>query len=136
MGRSKVEIVDKMRDLLIEMRPLITKSGVPHGRLVIPQDASELVKIDLLRPALEWLVDIHNLEWEAARKARALCTEEVWDRMEKWDDFHDHREAIILRNALKGLRKECVNRNRPVFWRKSKINGIIKKARKNSKTSK
>lgn len=135
MGRSKIELVDEMRDMLIEMQPLIAKSGVPRGRLVIPEHV-EFVKIDLLRPACEWMHMIYDTVWEAARRARALCTEEVWDRMEKWDDFHDHREAVILRNALKGLRKECINRNRPEFWRKSKINGTIKKARKNSKADK
>ena len=133
MGRSKVELIDEIKDTLERMKPLIVKSGVNETKIAVPEDV-DLVKMDLIRPAHEWIHMIFDTVYTAAKNAKALCSDEVWKRYESWGDFDEHREVTILKHALVNLRKEVISRNRPIFFKRTQINGIIQKARKTART--
>ena len=125
---NRVEMIAEMDSILNEMEPMILKVNV---KLIIVE-GSEKLDINFIREGLKWLQNIHKSVYEKLMTVRALLTPEMWKRYEVWDCFENHRESIMLKEALAEFRKEIVSRNKPNFWKRSKVNEQIKKLEKKS----
>jgi len=126
-------MVTEMLEMIKEMEFLAEKAGVPINRLDITQDAIKF-KYDTISDGHRWVFMIYKGEWLGASRARALCTEDIWNSMEMFEeDFKNHREVKILTKALLELKKALCSRLRPDLFKKGKRNVWLKKIQRNSK---
>jgi len=123
---DRLQKVERMRVMLLEMSLLIQKSGVSGDYLTVPKD-SEKLRAAFVDDGLKWLEDLHKKEFRDAQRIRALLPEELWTRYENWGDFTEHREVQLLNEALATLKKAIRRKSRPDFFKKGKINGELKR---------
>ena len=125
---KKQEMIDRMYEIEGAMRPALTRSRVNPTVGVVPKVATS-APAPVVREAYRWLVRIFDTEYKAYAQIRMLLPEEIWDRYDCWGDFDDHREVILLKKAGVALRAAIVSQKRPDFFKKGKLDDIIKKSR-------
>ncbi len=123
-----------MRIILVEMGPMIHEANIKEEYLQVPENA-EICRSEFIIAAHKWLEGIHEGAYKAVMAVRKLLPETLWDRYKAWgEDFSEHREVIMLKEALVIFRKAIVSRKRPDFFKRGKYNGEIKRRSKKSKT--
>lgn len=127
MALSRVKTIDKIKALLTEMQPLMTKGKLRENYFHIHEDATQLPAA-IVREALQWLVAVYQDTYIKVLKVWKLCPEEVWKRYETFKDFGAHAEVILLNQKLAAYRAQM--HKRPVFFVKRKVNAIIKRQSK------
>lgn len=136
MAYTKVERLEKMRIILVEMGAMIHEANIKDGYLQVPENA-EICRSQMVIEAHKWLENIHRDAYKAVMAVRKLLPETLWARYKAWgEDFSEHREVKMLKEALVMFRKAIVNRSRPDFFMRGKYNGEIKRRTKKSKTKK
>lgn len=132
MAHSKVFMLETMSKFSSEIMDLLKKEGVQikDDHLRIPEDAN-ILRADFIREGYNWLVEQYAGPYSQVKEVKNLLSEEIWDRYQKWGGFEEHRECVMLREALVELRKALVSRERPDFFKKTiigkKLNAATKK---------
>jgi len=134
MGHSKEHMVDVISLTLTEMRPALAYAGVREERLMFHENSQEF-PADVLREGFYWLKEINEQQYQDYVKVRNLLTEEMWGRYLLWEDFHDHREVLMLNAAAASLKKAAHSKSRPNIFKKGYINAFFK-ARSKAKAKK
>ena len=120
----------------MEMGAMIHEANIKDGYLQVPENA-EICRSQMVIEAHKWLENIHRDAYKAVMAVRKLLPETLWARYKAWgEDFSEHREVKMLKEALVMFRKAIVNRSRPDFFMRGKYNGEIKRRTKKSKTKK
>ena len=136
MAYSKVERLEKMRIMIVEMGPMLTEATIKDGYLQVPENA-EICRSQMVVEAHKWLESIHEGVYRDVMAVRKLLPEELWARYKAWgEDFEEHREVKMLKEKLVIFRKAIVNRSRPDFFKRGKYNAEIKRRTKKSKAKK
>jgi hypothetical protein len=105
---------EKLTELLDVMRPILLASGVPEKRLQINVERK---KLKTLVNAYDWLHDLSmSHEFEAASKARALVSEEIWERYELLG-IKDLQEQKIWAETKEALIKRWRSNRPNIFGR-------------------
>ena len=124
------EMILIMNELLDEMSVLFEESRIKENYLTIDPEA---VNFDtgVITEAFSWLQRLHDKEYQKAKDIKSLLPEETWIRYKSWgSDFSDHREVVLLNEALQNLRKAVVNSTRPDLFKSSKVKSLVKKVEK------
>lgn len=139
MGLSKLAMFEEINATTDEMMPILKEAGVEDKYLefrhLTPEDIEKL-RVDFIRPALKWILEIKDNQHAEVKKVYKLLAPEIWERYKKWEVFEDCREVILLKAACTNLLKAFRSQKRPNFFKKSKLNGQIKKSGKQHKESK
>jgi len=136
MAYSKVERLEKMRIMLVEMGAMLYEANIKDSYLQVPENA-EICRSQMIIEAHKWLENIHVTTYKAVMAVRKLLPETLWVRYKAWgEDFSEHREVKLLKEALVLFRKAIVNRKRPDFFMRGKYNGEIKRQTKKQKRKK
>ena len=117
--------------MLKEMEPLLKEAGVKDNYLYLYDD-SELLPITTIRSAYKWLTHIYSVTHAAAKSIKKLLPDELWNRYKMWEDFDNHREVKLLKQALRDLRKAIRTRNKPMYFKRGVTRAEIKKRKKTS----
>lgn len=123
MARSKASMLEEIRLKGGAIMSLLMEEDVKikPEHLLIPKDAIDF-KMDFIRPAHAWVVDVFRMEYIEVRRIKKMQPEEMWTRYKSWGGFEEHREVTLLNTALSDLRCRLVSRKRPDFFKKSKRN--------------
>ena len=126
------QIVKEIKGFNKQMEKLFNEAGIPDEYLYLPENV-EFIDVKYLIEGYEWISEIHNTVWRNAHSIKKLLPDELWERYKSWEAFEDAREVILLNEALVNLKKQVVNSNRPVLFKKSRLKSIIRRAVKRSK---
>ena len=122
-------MVDDMRVMLMNMNTLLNRAGI--GDVLSVPDGSEKLTTKFVKDGHTWLCSIYGNQFAEALKVWKLLPEELWKRYAAWGCFEDHREAVMLTDALASLKKVIMCQGRPSFFKKAII---AKRLRKKNKT--
>jgi hypothetical protein len=126
---SRKALIPEMKKLIQLMLPILTEAGIPEDYLYIHEEAEELDK-SLIHESFNWIEQIYNNEYRAAKAIKSLLSDELWERYRSWNDFGDHRETILLTEALQKLRKTVMVAKRPDLFKKTIVRNLVQKMRK------
>jgi hypothetical protein len=84
------------------------------------------LKAPIIHEGYDWLHKIYDNQFEAFKSVLRLLTPEQWKRYQLWEDFGDHREVVMLRDAKTALRKALVSQTRPQLFKKGYVNAQFK----------
>jgi hypothetical protein len=126
------EMIAEISEFNAEMEQLMLEAGIPDEYLCLP-DKIHVIDGKYIIEGYEWISEIYNNVYRDAKTIKNLLSEEMWERYSTWEDFDDHREVILLKDALMNLRKQVVNIKRPVLFKKSRIKLIYERALKRRK---
>jgi len=124
MSKSRTVLCDEMRVMVTHMAPMMTEAKIKEGHLEIHEEADTL-PADMVREAHKWLTSIFEKEFQAVKTVKRLLPDDMWKRYKSWGDFGDHQEVVLLREKMIPFRKVIVSRERPEFFKKGVVNGII-----------
>lgn len=135
MAHSKVFMLQVMAEKRNEIVSTMLEEGIniKEDILNIPEGAESL-RADFIRPAYHWIVDVHAREFYNVREVKKLLAPEIWTRYRTWGGFEDHREVVMLREAMSDLRQRIVSRDRPDFFKKTVIQKKMKHEAKLAET--
>jgi len=121
MAHSKESMLDEMRlkGKVIMATLLEELVAVKVDQLTIPEDADQF-RADFIRPAYYWIGSVYETAYAEVRRIKRMQTDEMWKRYRTWGGFEEHREVILMKNALQVLRNAIVSHSRPDFYKKSK----------------
>ena len=123
MARSKASMLEEMASLSDQIVVLLQLENVVirKDHLTIPNDAYQY-RADFIRPAYVWLCARYDVEYSDVQRIKKMQPAAIWERYKKWGGFEEHREVLLLNDALILLRSSLVSRTRPDFFKKSKRN--------------
>jgi hypothetical protein len=127
--KIKVNYIPEIRKIVDLMIPIMIEATVPEDYFNLPEEV-EFFPQELLQEGYEWIEKIYNKEHREAKNIKGLLSEEMWERYRSWADFGDHREVILLTEALQKFRKIVMNAKRPVIFKKSYVKTLIHKVKK------
>lgn len=135
MAHSKSFMLDAMQQRAKEIMLLLTAEDVSikQDHLSIPENAS-ILRADFIRPAYHWMVEVYEVEYNDVQEIKRLLKPEIWQRYKAWGGFDEHREMVLLKARLSDLRQRLVSRDRPDFFKKTKIAKGLKRAQKKNTT--
>jgi hypothetical protein len=124
------EMILEINKLIEEMTPLFEESKIKENYLIVDPEAINF-DLKVITEAFNWIQKIHDREYQKAKEIKLLLPEETWIRYKSWgQDFADHREVILLNEALQKLRKVIVSSTRPDLFKNSKVKSFLKKLKK------
>lgn len=127
--KVKISYAPEIRKIVDLMIPIMIEATVPEDYFNLP-DEVEFFPQELLKEGYEWIERIYNKEHREAKNIKGLLSEEMWERYRQWADFGDHREVVLLTEALQKFRKTVMNAKRPMIFKKSYVKILIHKVRK------
>lgn len=122
MGHSKAFLLEDMRRKAGEIMAVLVGEDVsikPDHLLLEDGDIDHL-KITFIRPGFYWIRGVYEEEYEEVNKIKKLLPDHLWARYKSWGGFDEHREVVLLKDALIKLRAKVVSRDRPDIFKKSK----------------
>ena len=131
MGHSKAFLLQDMRIKSGAIVALLLREDVniKPDHLQLEKESDQL-KMVYIRPGFHWIREVFAAEFEAVLRIKKLQPKEMWTRYKNWGGFEDHREVVLLKEALTNLRAKVVSRERPDVFKKSKRAKEIKRAGK------
>ena len=127
---TKAKKIERMREMLDDLRPYIEESGLKANYLVLAPEITKL-PASFIDEGFKWLDAIWRLNYQNLRYINGLLKPEIWERYRLWGDFEEHREMKMRIEALRKLRKEICTRNgKPGLFIKGQRDLAIKKAAK------
>jgi hypothetical protein len=127
------EMILEINRLIDEMAPLFEEAKIRENYLFVDPEAINF-DLKVITEAFNWIQKIHDREYQKAKEIKMLLPEETWIRYKSWGaDFADHREVILLNEALQKLRKVIVSSTRPDLFKNSKVKSFLKKLMKKEK---
>lgn len=126
---SVEEMIAEIYEFNSQMEILMFEAGIPEEYLHIPENVNK-IDVRYIEDGYAWISEIYNTVHRDAKAIKNLLSEEMWQRYSAWDDFADHREMILLKDALMNLKKQIINVKRPVLFKKSRIKMIVERAMK------
>ena len=121
------EMISEIFDFTEQMEQIMVEAGIPGDYLSLPEGV-ECLDIKYIEDGYEWISKIFNTVFRDAKAIKNLLSEDMWERYSKWDDFAEHREMILLKDALSNLKKQIVNVQRPVLFKRSRIKTMVERA--------
>ena len=121
------EMILDIVEFTLQMDKLMTEAGIQEEYLAIPEQVT-LVDIKYIEDGYEWISKIYNTVHRDAKAIKNLLSDEMWQRYSAWADFADHREMILLKDALTNLKRQIVNVERPTLFKKSRIKAMVDRA--------
>ena len=113
-----------MRITITEMGEILHWADI-DGYLDVPQSSEELL-INYIRAGYKWLDDIYQNEYKKVLNIWKLLPKAIWERYKTWGDFSEHRESVLLKEAIINFKKTIKRKSRPDFFKKGNINAKIK----------
>jgi len=129
---TPIDMIPEMRKFIDTMRPLMIEATIPEDYLDFPEEAEDF-DIKIISDAYLWLEEVYNKEFRGAKSIKSLLSEEMWERYRAWADFGDHREVLLLTEALQCLRKKIMTAQRPILFKRTMMKAYIIKLRKEKK---
>ena len=124
------EMILEINRLTDEMSGLFEEAKIKENYLNVDPEAVNF-DTEVIIEAFNWIQKIHDKEYQKAKEIKILLPEDIWIRYKSWgSDFADHREVILLNEALQLLRKTVVNSSRPDLFKNSKVKSFINKVNK------
>lgn len=122
MAHSKAFMLEEMHKNAGAIMTILLEEDVQikPDYLHIPEN-SEKLRADFIRPAFHWLKEVYAREYYDVREVKKLLPDHIWKRYKDWGGFDEHRECVMLREALSQLRRAVVARTRPDFFKKTII---------------
>ena len=136
MGHSKASLLEdiKVKGGQMMATMIAEDVAIKPDYLSLPEEAAKL-KMPMIRAGWKWLTAIYDDEYAEVRRLKSLLPDEIWARYKSWGGFEDHREVVLLKEALVALRKRLISREKPDIFKKSKCEKAIK-ARDKAKAAK
>ena len=128
MSMTKNNLLIAIIESVGEMSEDIKDAKIKENYLEVTSQNRQLHYKYLLE-AFKWLQNIYRNEHKEVRRIKALCPKQVWKNYELMG-CDELEEVIMLKKALQDFRKVVVSRNKPIFFIRSKVDGIIRKAAK------
>lgn len=127
MGRSKVFLLDEIKRMGGQMMATMIEEDVAikPEQLDLGNEADQL-PMTMVREGHKWIEDVFATEYAEVVRIKNLQPDEMWTRYKKWGGFEEHREVILLHDALVALRKRVISRGRPDIFKSSKRTKAIK----------
>ena len=123
-------------DMILEIRktcdlmePLLIEANIPEDYLDFPEDAKYFEQ-HVIEVAHKWILGIYNKEYREAKAIKSLLSEEMWERYRTWADFGDHREVVLLTEAIQKLRKIMMTGSRPELFKKASQKSMLHRLKK------
>jgi len=134
---KKIDRIQAMKAWLLEMKPMILKSGFAQAITLGSNDDEELEKVhnDHVLEGYNWIKAVHETEYKYVMEIRKLLPEETWDRYERWGGFDEHREVVLLKERLAVFKKAMSMKNRPNILKRTKVEKWLHANRNKSKNS-
>lgn len=125
MSKSKVDMLEFIKESTEMMRPMLEKAGCTTI-IDVTEDMTTL-KVTFLREAYHWMQSIVSTYYADVRAIRRLLPDSEWAKYEAWGN-DDLREYVLLKQRLTILRKAWVSAKRPGFFKKGGIERERKRA--------
>jgi len=119
---TKLEMVEKMRITIVEMSEILNRANV---ELDVPSRSEEL-KTEYISDGYKWIYQIIVPKFLDVMEIWKLLPKELWERYDKWGVFEEHREVVLLEERMVTFKKYLKDKQRPDFFKRSKINAKIK----------
>lgn len=114
MSDTRQLCFEKLTKLLDEMRPILLAVGIHEKRLIINVERKQ---VKTLVDAYDWLHELYlSSEFELAKKARSLVSEEVWGNYNLLG-IKDLQEQILWNKAKDNLLKRWRHKRPNIFGR-------------------
>jgi len=123
------DLIKEIRKYVDLMLPLLIEANVPDDYLDFPNDAVYF-ELHVIEEAHNWILEIYNNPYRGARSIKNLLSDEMWERYRTWNDFGDHREVVLLTEAIQKLRKAVMNGRRPNLFKKQVAKLYLNKLKK------
>jgi hypothetical protein len=120
---------DDLVKLIDIMAPLCIEANIPEDYLQVPVEAKDF-DARIIMEAYKWINEIYNTVYREAKSIKNLLSEEMWERYRTWNDFGDHREVILLTEALQKFRRAVVTGDRPDLFKKHKLKYFLNRLQK------
>jgi hypothetical protein len=119
----------EIKKLTSKIKTLFLEAGIGENYFTFPDDAKHFDG-KVLEEALKWTKELFIKEYKDVQTIKSLLTEEMWTRYMAWEDFSDHREVVLLNEALKKLRKKVVNGQRPDLFKRERVKVFLNRLKK------
>lgn len=106
------------------MKTVFEKLGIEPDKFdfcLLP-DVSKQLPAEMISEARLWCRGVFSDEFSKYMAVKKLLTDELWARYEKWGEFEEHREVVLLKAAAKILKTKLTSPHRPAFFKKGKFN--------------
>lgn len=118
------EMIIEIRRLCDLMNSILIEANIPEDYLDFPEDAKYFEQ-HIIEVAHRWILGIYNKEYREAKAIKSLLSEEMWERYRTWADFGDHREVVLLTEAIQKLRKVVMIGSRPELFKKASQKSML-----------
>ena len=121
MAHSKESMLEDMhlKGGAIMVLLLEEEVQIKPDQLHVPEDGADF-RAGFIRAGFKWINEVYENEYAKVTRIKKMQPDEMWARYKKWGGFEEHREVVLLRDALSVLRAKIVSRSRPDFYKKSK----------------
>jgi len=123
------EMITEIRRICDLMEPILIEANIPEDHLDFPEDAKYFEQ-HVIEAGHRWILEIYNNEYREAKTIKSLLSEEMWERYRAWADFGDHREVVLLMEAIQKLRKKITAGNRPELFKKASQKSMLHRLKK------
>ncbi len=125
MPRSKASLITDMIGYQCVLVVVIKDAHLKEGCLDLHKDVADLPHT-VLKQGHDWLRDLVRINYTAIMNIRSLLPAEIWERYEKWEDFEDHREVKLLKQAYEVFRKKVNHKDRPILFKKTYVRKLLR----------
>lgn len=124
------EICVEMKTMSSIFDQIAVKSD--HFDFVLDPFKLEILPLAIIKEAREWCRELFTVEYAKILSIKKLLSDELWKRYELWGGFEEHRECVMLREALDQFRKKIVDKNRPIYFKKGGLYAALREANNSS----
>jgi hypothetical protein len=115
-----------MEDMIELMSEALNEAKCSEKSYLKIEVECDSLKADMIRDGYKWLKNIFDTTYKDIVAIKRLLPEEIWNRYKKWDGFSEHREMVLLKEALVKFRKEMISNARPDFFKSGKRSKALK----------
>lgn len=130
---KKSECVEDILTMAKNMEPGIAEAKITDKHFFIHPNIIMLTAKEL-ETGRKWLMDIYKNEYKEYQKIKTLCPPHVWEAYKSLD-MESAREVVLLRKAIKALRKRFITSNKPMCFKKGFASVTIQKAEGRKKST-
>lgn len=118
--QSRASMVSSIFAFGMKMKNILAEAKIKFEYVLLPDDISNIPTV-YLEEGLKWIKAIHDNEYQACLKTKALIPEDQWE-LYKFMDMEGSREMIDLKKSFRDLRKRIISKERPIVFRKKRFN--------------
>lgn len=129
---KKSEMLEEIRTICSAIKKCLEDSEIKEKHFFVHPESSELTAA-IIKEAHQWLMGLYRLEYKEYLDIKSKAPESQW-RAYKMFDMGSAQEVKLLKQAIKKVRAKIINKNKPIFFKKGKVNVLVEQRKKKTKS--